>query len=128
MGTELKTTLVEEYSNEKPPSDGEIYRKIRQYASDGNLYGELRWKARLCSNSRRRFEALMKNSRLRHAFDRVLAIPGHRSAMRISMLHRIMAVKCDEVCAPQLVSAGSTDGRRRLPIISTMWRTFGPCW
>jgi hypothetical protein len=28
---ELKICLIEEYSNEEKPSDGEIYRKIRQY-------------------------------------------------------------------------------------------------
>ncbi|KAJ5084904.1 hypothetical protein NUU61_009483 [Penicillium alfredii] len=39
---DLKTSLIEEYSNKKPSSDGEIYRKIRQYISDGNLHGELR--------------------------------------------------------------------------------------
>lgn len=98
IGDDLKTSLIEEYANEKPPSDGEIYRKIRQYANDGNLHGELRWKARLGSNSRIRLDALTKNTRLRHAFDGVLGIPGHRAAMRISMLHRVMAVKCDEVC------------------------------
>ncbi|KAA8652798.1 hypothetical protein EYZ11_011222 [Aspergillus tanneri] len=102
IGDDLKTSLIEEYSNEKPPSDGEIYRKIRQYAGDGNLHGELRWKARLCPNSRTRFEALSKNTRLRHAFDRILGIPGHWNAMRISMLHRVIAVRCDEEIAHYL--------------------------
>ncbi|PGG99690.1 hypothetical protein AJ80_09304 [Polytolypa hystricis UAMH7299] len=102
LGEDLKTTLIEEYSNEKPPSDGEIYRKIRQYANDGNLHGELRWKARLCPNSQARLNSLNKNTRLRHAFDGVLGIPGHRSAMRISMLHRVLAVRCDEEIAHYL--------------------------
>ncbi|EDN06477.1 predicted protein [Histoplasma mississippiense (nom. inval.)] len=96
IGDDLKTSLIEEYSNEKPPSDGEIYRRIRQYVNDGNLHGELRWKARLCSNSQTRLQSLFKNTRLRHAFDGVLGIPGHRNAMRISMLHRVMGVSCDE--------------------------------
>ncbi|EER43197.1 conserved hypothetical protein [Histoplasma capsulatum H143] len=102
IGDDLKTSLIDEYSNEKPPSDGEIYRRIRQYANDGNLHGELRWKARLCPNSQTRLQSLFKNTRLRHAFDGVLGIPGHRNAMRISMLHRVMAVSCDEEIAHYL--------------------------
>ncbi|TQB67547.1 hypothetical protein MPDQ_005277, partial [Monascus purpureus] len=69
IGDDLQTTLIEEYSNEKPPSDGEIYHKIRQYASDGNPHGELRWRARLCSSHQTRLDSLLKNTRLQHAFD-----------------------------------------------------------
>lgn len=116
IGDDLKTTLIEEYSNEKPPSDGEIYRKIRQYASDGNLHGELRWKARLCPNNRTRLESLAKNTHLRQAFDGVLGIPGHRSAMWISMLHRVVAVKCDEVCSFQVSSIPDANVSRKSPI------------
>ncbi|PYH67142.1 uncharacterized protein BO88DRAFT_489456 [Aspergillus vadensis CBS 113365] len=36
IGEELKTSLVEEYANQKKPTDGEIYRKIRQYEGEGN--------------------------------------------------------------------------------------------
>jgi hypothetical protein len=36
IGEDLKTSLVEEYSNEKRSTDGEIYRKIRQYQENGN--------------------------------------------------------------------------------------------
>ncbi|KUL81736.1 hypothetical protein ZTR_09842 [Talaromyces verruculosus] len=86
VGEELRTSLIEEYANKKPPSDGEIYRKIRQYASDGNVHGELRWRARLSSNNLIRFEAVSKKTLLRHAFDVVMGTPGHRSAMRISVL------------------------------------------
>ena len=45
IGDDLKMSLIEEYANEKPPSNGEIYRKIHQYANDGNLHRELQWKA-----------------------------------------------------------------------------------
>lgn len=34
---ELKTCLIEEYSNENKPGEGEIYRKIRQYHFQRNL-------------------------------------------------------------------------------------------
>ncbi|KKY25343.1 hypothetical protein UCRPC4_g01868 [Phaeomoniella chlamydospora] len=92
----LEHSLIEEYSNEKPPSDGEIYWKIRQYQNDGNVYEELRCWAKLGKTKETRLRQLQKNIRLRHAFDAVLVIPGQRSALRISMIHRIVALKCDE--------------------------------
>ncbi|KAG2016787.1 hypothetical protein GB937_005988 [Aspergillus fischeri] len=36
IGEELRTSLVEEYANQKKPTDGEIYRKIQQYEGEGN--------------------------------------------------------------------------------------------
>ena len=39
---ELKTTLVEEYSNEEKPSNSEIYYKIHKYQKERNLCFERR--------------------------------------------------------------------------------------
>ncbi|OJD24739.1 hypothetical protein ACJ73_03894 [Blastomyces percursus] len=47
-----------------------------------------------------------------HAFDGVLGIPGHRNAMRISMLHRVMAVGCDEVSSRPASSVPHVNVRR----------------
>ncbi|CAD6446248.1 f68f9563-ded7-4069-bc2f-2a3b06713e93 [Sclerotinia trifoliorum] len=67
---EARRTLIEEYSNEKKPSDGEIYRKVRQYErEDGELTA---------------------------AFDKLLDIPGLWSGMRISTLHKLLDMKCYE--------------------------------
>jgi hypothetical protein len=40
---ELRTTRKEEYSNEKAPSDGEVYHKIRQYLDEENVRFQKRW-------------------------------------------------------------------------------------
>ncbi|OJD10438.1 hypothetical protein AJ78_08555 [Emergomyces pasteurianus Ep9510] len=38
----LQAFLVDEYSNEKPPSDGEVYRKVHQYQYKANARFEER--------------------------------------------------------------------------------------
>ncbi|KAJ5589606.1 hypothetical protein N7537_012284 [Penicillium hordei] len=43
IGVELRTSLVEEYANERKPTDGEIYRKIRQYEGDYDETFRERW-------------------------------------------------------------------------------------
>jgi len=37
LNTNLRSWLVEEYSNEQKPTDDEIYRKLRQYDAERNL-------------------------------------------------------------------------------------------
>ena len=39
---ELQTALVEEYSNQNPPSDREVYYKIRLYDQEGSLWFKTR--------------------------------------------------------------------------------------
>ncbi|KAJ5185556.1 hypothetical protein N7472_010396 [Penicillium cf. griseofulvum] len=74
IGKELRASLVEEYTNQKKPTDREIYRKIRQYKGEDN-------------------EAFRERNRyLRRAFDRLLAVPGlWLNGIRISVLHRLIA-------------------------------------
>ncbi|KAJ5976578.1 hypothetical protein N7481_010285 [Penicillium waksmanii] len=96
---ELRAALVDEYSNQKKPTDGEVYRKIRQYEGEGNEAFRERWFVRLSPSNQERLDQLdnKKNRRLRHAFDRLLAIPGlWPGGMRISLLHRLIASGCIE--------------------------------
>ncbi|KAL4891360.1 hypothetical protein BDV59DRAFT_68017 [Aspergillus ambiguus] len=99
LGEGLKTSLVEEYANQKKPTDGEIYRKIRQYELEDNEAFRQRWFVRLSPSNQDRLDQLdnRRNRRLRRAFDRLLAIPGlWFHGMRISMLHRLIATGCVE--------------------------------
>ncbi|KAK5807568.1 hypothetical protein VI817_001826 [Penicillium citrinum] len=106
LSEELKTSISEEYSSEKQLADGEIYRKIRQYESEGNRILRQKWVMRLPSDSKRkRLEQLgkEKNERLRCGFDKLLAIPGlWLHGMRIGMLHRVIALTSTEVNFPSL--------------------------
>jgi hypothetical protein len=96
---ELRTTLVEEYSNEEKPSDGEIYRKVRQYEREGNVCFKKRWKARLSDHGRRGLRQLCDHGdgEFVAAFDKLLDIPGLWDGMRISTVHKMLDMKCDEV-------------------------------
>ncbi|KAL4889154.1 hypothetical protein BDV59DRAFT_205428 [Aspergillus ambiguus] len=99
LGDGLKTSLVDEYANQKKPTDGEIYRKIRQYELEDNEAFRQRWFVRLSPSNQDRLDQLdnKRNRCLRRAFDRLLAIPGlWLHGMRISMLHRLIATGCVE--------------------------------
>jgi Protein of unknown function (DUF3723) len=61
LSPEVRQYLIEEYSNEKVPSDGEIYRKIRQYHFQRNLSFEARWWARLKGCRARNLTTLLKH-------------------------------------------------------------------
>lgn len=100
IGDDLRTSLVEEYANQKKPTDGEIYRKIRQYEGDYDEAFRERWLVRLSRSNQDKLNQLdnRKNRRLRRAFDRLLNIPGlWPGGMRISVLHRLIASSCVEV-------------------------------
>jgi hypothetical protein len=100
IGEELRAALVEEYSNQKKPTDGEVYRKIRQYEDEGNEAFRERWFVRLSPSNQERLDQLdnKKNRRLRHGFDRLLTIPGlWPGGVRTSLLHRLIASGCVEV-------------------------------
>ncbi|CAG7925989.1 unnamed protein product [Penicillium olsonii] len=99
IGAQLRTSLVEEYANERKPTDGEIYRKIRQYEGDYDDTFRERWFLRLSRNNQERLNQLdnKKNRRVRGAFDRLLTIPGlWPGGMRISVVHRLIASGCVE--------------------------------
>jgi hypothetical protein len=50
ISPDLRTALVDEYANEKAPTDGEVYRKIRQYQHESNALFQNRWWCRLSPN------------------------------------------------------------------------------
>ncbi|ELR07358.1 hypothetical protein GMDG_08373 [Pseudogymnoascus destructans 20631-21] len=95
LNVDLKTCLVEEYSNEEKPSDGEIYYKMRRYHFQRNFNFEMRWKARLRGKRKGYLLTLTRNETLTAAFDDLLDIPGLWGGMKISTLHTVMALKCD---------------------------------
>ena len=103
---DLRNTLIDEYANEKSPSDGEVYRKIRQYQHEHNAPFQKRWWSRLSDNKAKRLRQLMSpdNVDICASFDALLPIPGLWSGMAIGSLHRVLALKCDEVSLSPLVS------------------------
>lgn len=96
---DLRNTLIDEYANEKAPSDGEVYRKLRQYQNEHNAQFQKRWWARLSENKAKRLRQLMSpdNVDICAAFDALLPIPGLWDGMSFGSLNRVLALKCDEV-------------------------------
>lgn len=103
MSEDLRNALIEDYSLEKGPDDGEFYRKIREYQGyqgRENHYLERKWWARLHAmheNSARGLKRILANPLYRKAFDVQLEIPGLGSGMRLSTSQKMLAMRCDEV-------------------------------
>ncbi|OBT50791.1 hypothetical protein VE04_09038 [Pseudogymnoascus sp. 24MN13] len=95
LNVDLKTCLVEEYSNEEKPSDGAIYDTMRRYHFQRNFSFEMRWKARLRGKRQQYLLTLTRNEAMTAAFDDLLDIPGLWGGMKITTLHKMMALKCD---------------------------------
>jgi hypothetical protein len=100
IGKSLSQSLIEEYSNEKAPTDGEIYWRVRQYETQQNENSRQRWFVRLSRNKQMRLDQLdnKRNRRLRQALDKLLQIRGlWLDGLRISMFHRVIAAAANEV-------------------------------
>jgi hypothetical protein len=109
---ELIRTLQESYSNDHFPADGRIYRKIRSYQGyphrqSSNKAAENYWWAVLESSPGSRkggrsrkggyLKSLLKHKLLRERFDDLLSIDGLWDDMNIGVLHKLLAMRCDEV-------------------------------
>lgn len=94
--------LVEDYDYQKAPSDGEMYCKIREYQGIGgeeNLFFERLWLGRLAvsENRRKNFDQLCRHRKYAAAFDDLLVVPALLGGMRLSVVHQMIPMKCDEV-------------------------------
>ncbi|KAI2835487.1 hypothetical protein CBS11350_10013 [Aspergillus niger] len=97
ISSTLQAALVDEYSNEKVPSDGEVYLKVRQYQQEGNARFEERWMARLSANKAKRFRQLNSHVDVRAAFDRLRIIPALLlHGMKFGSIPRALATNCFE--------------------------------
>ncbi|KAF1840100.1 uncharacterized protein K460DRAFT_399124 [Cucurbitaria berberidis CBS 394.84] len=88
--------IVESYSNEEKPSDGEIFRKIRLYHREGNEEAENRWWSRLDKSKPKDLRQLLKRTKLALKFDALIDMPGLWAKVQIGALHRLLVLKCDE--------------------------------
>ncbi|KAJ5152435.1 hypothetical protein N7492_009715 [Penicillium capsulatum] len=97
ISRDLRSRLVDEYANERVPSDGEIYIKVRQYRNEANAHFENRWLARLSDNKARRLRGLESHPGIRAAFDSLLVLPSLLvHGMQIGSLPQALAICCDE--------------------------------
>ncbi|KAH1317403.1 hypothetical protein KXV74_008673 [Aspergillus fumigatus] len=98
ISQDLQHALVDEYANERHPTDGEVYRKIRQYQHESNALFQNRWWSRLSPNKAKRLRQLFsqENTFICAGFDALLPIPGLWKGMSLGSLNSVFALKCDE--------------------------------
>ena len=94
---------MKEYANEGKPSDGEIYRKIRNYRSQKQSSLEMRWWTLLSVHRVKNLKQLFRHRGFILVFDAFLKIPALLTEMRINILYKIFALKCDEINVPSLI-------------------------
>jgi hypothetical protein len=58
----------------------------------------MRWWARLNGNRMQNLKMLLQHDELRAAFDALLDIPGLWYGMQLTTIHKMLALKFDEVC------------------------------
>ena len=89
--------VVEAYSNEQKPSDGEIFRKIRLYHRENDQEAEKRWWSRLEKSKPKDLRQLFRRPSLTASFDALIDMPGLWAKLQLGALHRLLVLKCDEV-------------------------------
>ena len=125
MSSDLRTALTEEYANEERPSDGEVYRKIRQYRREKQTRLEMRWWTRISPHKASNLRQLLKHNDYTLAFDSFLELPALLTGLRMSTLHKMFAIRCDEVMPFSTDTVYAHKFFRRSFIISIISRTSG---
>ncbi|KAH7119294.1 hypothetical protein EDB81DRAFT_701221 [Dactylonectria macrodidyma] len=102
LSDDLKTLFVEEYEYQKEPDDGEFYCKIRGYQGhhgDENPFFERIWLGRLSALSKNRrglLDQLFRHKKYTDAFDALLAIPALFCGFRLTVVHQVISMRCEE--------------------------------
>ena len=97
LSIDLRRCISEEYNNESRLCDGEIYRKIRTYHFDKRSDLETRWWTRLSQHRTNNLKQLLQHEKLAAAFDSFLELPALLNDLRISTMHKVFALRCDQV-------------------------------
>lgn len=89
--------IIELYSNEQRPSDGDIFRKILLYRRSNDGLSENQWWAYMDNSKPKDLRQLLKNRLLASAFGCLVDMPGLWAKIQLGALHRLLALKCVEV-------------------------------
>ncbi|KAG9382793.1 repeatdomain containing protein [Pyrenophora tritici-repentis] len=88
--------IIESYSNELRPSDGEIFRKIRLYHRENDQEALKRWWSCLEKSKPKDLRQLFRRPSLAAGFDALIDMPGLWAKLQLGALHRLLVLKCDE--------------------------------
>ncbi|KAH7016538.1 uncharacterized protein B0I36DRAFT_254585 [Microdochium trichocladiopsis] len=114
LSDDLRRLFLEEHDYREAPSDGEFYRKIREYQGvhgQKNQYFERLWLGQLSALSKNRrnlFEQLSRNKAFLEAFDDLLIVPALFSGFRLTVIHQMMSLRCEEPIIAYLRCIGQT--------------------
>ncbi len=86
-----------QYSHGTNFSDGDIYRKVRQYHKENNDSAAERWIQQLSRCKQVGLKCLLENRGIVNAFDTLLNFPGLWIGLELGNIRRILAMHCDEV-------------------------------
>lgn len=89
--------MIEQYCNEKIPSDCEIYYMMRKYHFERRPTLEAHWRSRFRGNRQENLKALTGHPRLEQAFDELWHIAGLWHGKMISIIHTRLAMNSDDV-------------------------------
>ncbi|KAI5465187.1 hypothetical protein BGZ63DRAFT_351107, partial [Mariannaea sp. PMI_226] len=102
ISDDLKTLFTEEYTYQKDPEDGEFYCKIRRYQGyhgNENPFFEGIWLGRLSALSKNRrdlLDQLFRHKKYTDAFDALLPIPALFCGFRLTVVHQVISMRCEE--------------------------------
>jgi len=122
LSDELKRFFVEEYCYQKEPSDGEFYYKIREHQGirgEADPYFERMWLARLSAlspNRRELLNQLSRHGKYSAAFNALLDVPALLCGFRLTVIHQMMSMKCEEVTYPIMYLQVSLTGLAKSPL------------
>lgn len=102
ISLELKLYLIEGYSNENRPEDGEFYLKIRRYRREDNTISERQWLARLealspSKHSAKMLQQLFNHSTFSAPFMTLEKIPALFGGLCLSVFNKMVSLRCHEV-------------------------------
>lgn len=90
--------IIELYSNEQKPLDGEIFQKIRLYHRENDQEAQKRWWSLLEKSKPKDLRQLFRRPLLAAGFDALIDMLGLWAKLQLGALHRLLVLKCDEVC------------------------------
>lgn len=95
---DLSVKIIEGNMNEQPYADGVVLRKILLYRREGSKALENKWWARLSTSKQKDFKQLLSKSLFVNALNSLLDMPGLWYPIKLGALHRLLTLRCDEVC------------------------------
>ena len=88
---------INQYSHGTKFSDGDIYRKVREYQKVDHDHSANAWIQKLSKCKQIGLKLLLERKGLVKAFDNLIDFPGLWSGLELGNIRKILALHCDEV-------------------------------